>query len=231
MEPFAGAASLFFAKEPSRIEVLNDLDGEIVNFMRCLQRRPWELVARLLFQPYSRAESAGTELPEDPVERAAAWYFLKGSSFGGRGPGHGFATGATSQSLAVNFRDHVSELLLHGFRLRDAILEATDFEEVIRRYDRPTTFFYCDPPYPDSTGYRNLEFTEEDHARLAEALRSTKGRALVNYHDHPLIRELYRGWKVLPFDARLYVNCRRKQLPKVQLLCITNYDPEEKGTE
>jgi DNA adenine methylase len=225
VEPFAGAASLFFAKMPSKIEVLNDLDGEIVNFMRCLQRRPWELVAHLLFQPYSRTDREVAKLGRDPVERAATWFFLKQSSFGGMGPGNAFATGALSVNNAVAFRNRVAGLVEHALRLRDAIVEGLHFEEVVRRYDRPSTFFYCDPPYPDCASYEGLVFEERDHRRLADALDGIQGRALVNYHDHPLVRELYQGWHTLSLESTLLVKPGRSGRRRVQLLCLTNYRP------
>ena len=46
-KPFAGGAQVFFRKEPSKIEVLNDLDGEMVNFFRVCQQHYEELVRYL----------------------------------------------------------------------------------------------------------------------------------------------------------------------------------------
>lgn len=231
VEPFAGAANLFLAKEPSQIEVLNDLDGDIVNYMRCVRERPYELAARLFFQPYSRAERASVAPAGDEVERAARWFFLKQSSFGGGGPKNGFATGARSSNNAVAFANRVIAIVEQACRLRDAIIECLDFEEVIRRYDRPTTFFYVDPPYVDTAGYDGLDFNERDHIRLARTVESIRGRALINYYDHPLIRELYQGWRLVSFDAPVHLGLAHGSRRRAQLLCLMNYDIPDQSAE
>src|SRR5919109_1045692 len=47
VEPFAGGAQVFFHKQPSKVEVLNDLDSEIVNFFRVCQHHYEELIRYL----------------------------------------------------------------------------------------------------------------------------------------------------------------------------------------
>ena len=46
VEPFAGGAQVLFSKEPSRVEVLNDLDGDIVNLFRVCQAHHEELMEK-----------------------------------------------------------------------------------------------------------------------------------------------------------------------------------------
>jgi len=231
VEPFGGAASLLFAKEPSPIEAINDVNGDLVNFMRVLQRKPWELVARLMWQPYSRAERGRERMGGGgSVARAARWYFLKQGSFGGKGPGNGLAVGMTlharrhpedgSQNPARSFARHVADLAGRAWRLREVVIESLDALEVVRRYDRPTTFFYVDPPYVNGTG----AWPEAEHRRLAEALSGIKGKALVNYYDAPLVRELYGGWRVEAIaNPAVNVEGRRGPRRRDSLLAIRNY--------
>ena len=54
VEPFAGGAQVFFHKEPSKVEVLNDLDGEMVNFFRVCQQHYEELLRYTRFIIVSR---------------------------------------------------------------------------------------------------------------------------------------------------------------------------------
>ncbi len=54
VEPFAGGAQVFFHKPRSKVEVLNDLDDEIVNFLRACQRHPHELSRILRWQAACR---------------------------------------------------------------------------------------------------------------------------------------------------------------------------------
>ena len=90
-EPYAGAASLFFARDPAPVEVLNDMDDRIVNLFRVLQDRERfeELRHRVMWTPYARAEfgraldilKTGTD---DPVERAWAFFVALNQGFGGK---------------------------------------------------------------------------------------------------------------------------------------------------
>lgn len=80
-------------------------------------------------------------------------------------------------------------------RLADVVVENQDFGTLIRHYDRPVTFFYCDPPYHATEGYyQNIGeggFTERDHIRLRDALLSMEGKFLLSYNDDAFIRGLY----------------------------------------
>ena len=87
IEPFAGGAQVFFRKEPSRVEVLNDLDGEIVNFFRVCQWHHEELIRYLRYLVVSRRihELLGAQDPSllTDVQRAGRFLYLQKTSFGG----------------------------------------------------------------------------------------------------------------------------------------------------
>jgi DNA adenine methylase len=93
VEPFAGGAQVFFHKEPSRVEVLNDLDGEVVNFFRVCQLHYEELLRCLRFSLVSRKwfKLFRAQNPEGltDVQRAARFFYLQKNSFAGlvRNPG------------------------------------------------------------------------------------------------------------------------------------------------
>lgn len=58
VEPFCGAAALFFLKDPAETEVLNDINGELVRLYRVIQHHleefirqfKWALVSREMFK-------------------------------------------------------------------------------------------------------------------------------------------------------------------------------------
>ena len=56
LEPYAGSLAVFFNKMPARIETLNDLDGEVVNYFRVLREKPGELIEQLKLTPFARDE-------------------------------------------------------------------------------------------------------------------------------------------------------------------------------
>lgn len=89
-------------------------------------------------------------------------------------------------------------------------LECLPLEEVLRRYDRPHTLFYCDPPYYGLTGYgRGMPFGAEEHRRLAGLLRGLRGQFLLSINDAPFIRDLY-AWARIGTLAVRYTVSRKK---------------------
>ena len=77
-------------------------------------------------------------------------------------------------------------------RLQKVVIENRDFEKLIRQYDRPVSFFYCDPPYfATEDYYKDVGFTEKDHIRLRDTLLGCSGKFLVSYNDCPEIRDLW----------------------------------------
>src|ERR1035437_8904940 len=85
VEPFAGGAQVFFRKEPSRVEVLNDLNDDVVNFFRVCQQHAEELTRYLANMVVSRAwfellQKTSTLALTD-IQRAARFVYLQKNSF------------------------------------------------------------------------------------------------------------------------------------------------------
>ena len=116
-------------------------------------------------------------------------------------------------------------------RLDGAIIENQDFEVLIKHYDRPDAFFYCDPPYYTSEYVYECGFTWDDHMRLKETLSQADGKWLVSYNDCAEIRELYKGYEIFDFK-RIHSMVQKyeagKEFPE---LLIGNYDLYEKERE
>ena len=91
-------------------------------------------------------------------------------------------------------------------RCENVVIENQDFEILIKHYDRPTTFTYCDPPYFTSEYVYDCGFTWEDHLRLYHALAGMKGKFLLSYNDCPEIRELYKEYNFFDFKRVHAVN-------------------------
>ena len=115
-------------------------------------------------------------------------------------------------------------------RLQKVVIENKDCVKLIRQYDRPESFFYCDPPYYNADQYYEAVSSDGfDHAGLADALLGIKGKFLLSYNDCPEIRALYdrpgivvEGISRLSNIAQRYEN--GKQYPE---LLISNYDTTE----
>jgi DNA adenine methylase len=197
IEPFIGMGSVFLARRRrARAEVINDRSQDVVNLFRVAKHHPEALLDELRFALPSRAEFERL-LMTDPttltdVQRAARFFILQRLNYGGRPGDRSFpaATGGKSFDL-VGFR---SLLLAIRDRLASVTIERLDWPDLLRRYDRPDTLFYLDPPYVGcEADYGPGLFAPEDHARLAGALLGLRGRFLLSINDHPMIRNLYAG--------------------------------------
>lgn len=209
VEPFMGAASVLLQREPADFEVLNDLDGAVVNFFRVLREQPSELMRLITLTPYSRQEYrlCRDSCPDNPLEWARRVYVWAWQGRGRaleRNGGWRFQTSWNGWNAHVlrQFRD-VSHLDWIADRLTRVQIEQGEALDVIGRYDRPQTLFLCDPPYlPEvrqgsGTLYR-CEMDVADHVALAEKLRGIRGMAVVCGYPHPLYDELYtrHGWRL-----------------------------------
>ena len=100
VEPFAGAAALYFMKEPAKAEVLNDVNSELVNLYRVVRHHLDEFVKQFRWALSSReiyewAKTTPTE-PLTDIQRAARFYYLQKLAFGGKVDGQTFGTATTS---------------------------------------------------------------------------------------------------------------------------------------
>jgi DNA adenine methylase len=204
VEVFGGAANLLFAKEPSKIEVYNDINSELVNFFRVLRDdEKWQkLQEKLLLTPYSREEFNLALQPAeglDEIERARRFYVRLEMSFAGLGVAFGYSRTASNNHPRTYFNKIANFELFHQ-RIRTVVIENLDFEDVFKRYDTPNTFFFCDPPYiehkVESPGL-NLVMPLEDHMRLIRTVLQAQGKVLLLGYPHPVYEELERrGWRV-----------------------------------
>lgn len=188
---------MFFHKEPSPAEVLNDLDGEIVNFFRVCQHHHEELLRHLAFAVHSRQwrhlhERQDPTLLTD-VQRAARFLYLQRTAWGGRMDGTYGAFTTGSARLGRTFLAKRIEQVAH--RLERVQLEQLPYGEVLQRYDRTDTLFYLDPPYVGLPYYR-FNFTDEDFAALAERLSTLKGRFLLSINDHAIARKVFARFRM-----------------------------------
>lgn len=86
-------------------------------------------------------------------------------------------------------------------RLASAYIENDDWRKVFKRFDRPETLFYFDPPYWETEGY-GVGFEWAQYEKIAEAMRTMQGKGIVSHKDHPAIRELFAGFEIeeVPFE-------------------------------
>lgn len=200
-EPFVGMAGVFLRRaQVPKAEVINDASGEVVNFFRILQRHYPQFMDTLRFQITSRQDFERLR-KVDPatltdLERAARLLVLQRLSFAGRVVGRTFGVHAASPAR-FNLNTLGPQLAEVHERLAGVVIENLDFAAFLRRYDRPETLFYCDPPYVGVEGYYGKDlFGPADHQRLAETLLECQGHWILSINDHPSIHALYDGCRI-----------------------------------
>jgi len=222
-EVFLGGGQVFFRKEPSKVEVLNDLDGEVVNFFRCAQQHPEELSRYLKFVLVSR-EWFSTFENQNPasltdIQCAARFFYLQKNAYAGLVHGRHYACKVVgppgfNPSRLPEIFDNAHK------RLARVQIESLPFHEFIPRFDRPTTLFFCDPPYWERKLY-NFNFTEDDYRRLADQLQSIKGKFVLTVDDVPQLRELFTRSKIV--EVEIPYTSQREAGKRFRELIITNF--------
>jgi DNA adenine methylase len=219
IEVFAGGAGVFWAKDRSDMEVLNDLDSGLVNFYRVIRDPVKFKQFRFLVElrPYSRAEYDHCKTTwrdcHDDADRAARWFVVARQSFNAVfGGGWKRDTKRSRRGMCADVSSYLSvvERLpeIHE-RMMGVQVENRDFRKVLNEYDAPDAFFYLDPPYIRGTrrapNVYQHEMTDEDHEDMVELLLGLKGKAILSGYAHPIYGPLEcAGWKRVDYQ----VNCR-----------------------
>jgi DNA adenine methylase len=221
VEPFAGSAAVLFAKRPSKTEILNDLDGNVVNYFRVLREQAPALVRALTYTPYARDEYDAADLDEpglSDVERARRFFVRVLGSMSHSTRATGFAIAAQSRpgfggaDHAHKFVSVVDRLDACAQRLRPVIIERKPAVQVITRFGAdPHAALYVDPPYLADVrslktkrrggDYATEYHSDDEHRALAESLRSARAAVVLSGYASPLYEELYSGWDRIERDV------------------------------
>ena len=224
VEPFCGAAAMFFMKEASKTEVINDINGELINLYRVVQHHLEEFHRQFKHALVSRQIFEWLKLTNPviltDIQRAARFFYLQKCSFGAKMESRAFGT-APSSPPKLNLLRIEENLSEAHIRLARTYIEHLSWDKVIEKYDREYTLFYCDPPYWQTEGY-GVEFGLEQYERLADLARTIKGKMLISHNDHPDIRSLFTGMKITEANIKYTVGGAGKS-PTTTELIIQNW--------
>lgn len=206
VEPFAGSLAVLLAKSPSRMETVNDLDGDLMCFWRVLREQPADLERVCALTPHARAEhqAALADLTGlDDLERARrVWVRLtqgRAGTLRSTGWRHYADPGTSSASMPRYLDGYTSRVAPAAARLAGVSLECRDAHEVIAAYGRHRrTLLYIDPPYVGTArdrNYRHELTTEHAHRELAAALHACHATVVLSGYPTELYdRDLYADW-------------------------------------
>ena len=238
---FAGsmAVSLNYCHPKALIKTANELDGRVTNFFRVLRNHEDRLIELLELTPCSEAEYADCWAQTgDQIEDARRFYVRSRMSFYGLGTHRQSKSMHLAKAKANAHGGEVVSRVVNGVpKLREVAKLIRDQYQIINgsykacidRFDCPTVFFYADPPYSKRSrrsfnDYR-FEFSDDDHAELADRLHCIEGLAMVSGYDCSLMNELYAGWH----KTLLPVKQNHIRTGTVQEVLFTNYEPPVRG--
>ena len=226
VEPYAGSLALLFNKIPSDIETINDLDSDVTNLFRCIQRDSERLGRLVMTTPYSREEyDRQFEIPKgaiyiDSFERAAG-FLIKCWQ------GHGFRTNGYKVGWKNDVQGRESMYALwNWYRLPEWIIEAADrlrrvqienrpALEVIERFDYENVFMYLDPPYLLGTRtakqYKH-EMTDADHEELLKLILQSKAKVMISGYESEMYNDYLKGWQKEYFTSCAEHNGTRQEV-------------------
>ena len=210
VEVFGGAGHILFKKEPSEIEVYNDIDSGLYLFFKILrdENKANILKQKLDLTPYSREEfyhCRDTWRDEqDDIEKVRKWYVTAMQSFSAKfstwsysksSSGRGMSR-AVSQWLG-KIEDNLPKAVE---RLKVVQIENMDYKDLLKKYDGEDALFYLDPPYVHKTRtstYRYAhEMEDEQHEEMIDILLHIKGKAILSGYDNEIYNKLLdNGWR------------------------------------
>lgn len=188
VEPFCGAASVFFAKEASEVEVLADTDADILFAFKFIRDASDADLARLQNKFNWKISKANynrvTALkPSDAESRFYKFIFLRYASFNNH-PVKGYAPSKEGNEFDV------VQLAKFRERLAKVKLNVSDWKKTIDEYDSRSTFFFIDPPYEYEWGMGREAMGDEITAdEISEKLKTVKGCWIVAYTDSAKARK------------------------------------------
>jgi DNA adenine methylase len=218
VEPYFGGGAVLLANDPEGVsEVVNDINGHLMNFWRVLQAPDAFAVfkRRVEATPFAKPEwerdGRVQRIDAVDVEAAAAFFVRNRQSLAGRmdrfapltrnRTRRGMNEQASAWWTAIDGLPAVHE------RLKRVAIYNEDALLVIRREDGPRTLFYLDPPYvhetrATTTEYGEHEMTPEQHSELLKLLCTIKGRFLLSGYHSRLYDETAaaNGWNSHEFE-------------------------------
>jgi DNA adenine methylase len=227
IEPFFGAGGIFFNKPKAKYNILNDLDGNVINLFNVILNKKNEFLELLELTPYS------SELfkywikneEKEPLKKALRFVYLSNFGYIGMNSTLIISTGQNSKKIALQNLEKTINFL------KDCSLQFTnfDFRKAIKtvrfrsQSEKKSTFFYCDPPYLGTGNNYSNSFTEQDLIDLFDILENTGCKFAVSEFDNLFILD-----QAKQRNLHVHIIGERRTLTNRQTeILITNYENQK----
>ncbi|WP_185732764.1 DNA adenine methylase [Clostridium tagluense] len=239
VEVFGGAGWVLLDKEPSKIEVLNDINSDLINFYKVVKDKSkcdkliedlqTTLKSRELFNEYDLIYQ--TKQYESDIQQAKIFYYLLKLSFGGRINRNKNSFAIRNDGIKmINYDKFMAEFLELNERLQNVFIENADWEYILNKYDRKDGkgIFFLDPPYLETTeDDYNTTWNIESYVKLHSKLSNLKDRFILTCNDKPQLRELFKEFNIMDNQVHYSVCGTSDACKKYSELIITNYKIED----
>lgn len=245
VEPFSGMFWVFFNLDIPvftnlKTVVYNDFNPLNVNLFNCIRNYTEfnKIISQIpsqkanLFDSYQKEifhPDFKVDLSKPDYQTAYKYAYILTQVWSGTNPEKGkfIDLKGKYKSKFDSFKNKLTNPKWQAYFDKIVVVENMDFEDVVKKYDSPNTYFYCDPPYYLTEDYyANHEFGIETHERLANSLKSMSGKFSLSYYDFPQLSEWFPKdeyiWKSKEFAKAAMAKSGKAQTKGVELL-IMNY--------
>jgi len=228
---FGGSGSDLIFKPMSKVETYNDKSKALSNVFRCLTddaaraRLKEKLKYKLHSQDYwewirDQVKHPPTEPDWDArIEWAFAYITLGQLGNAHNAPGTLRNCARSSVVIKGGWSRRTREFDADGFaeRFRDVNVECLDWRDILAKYDRPYTLFFCDPPYHPSTiqgDFYEHDLSVDEHDELCDRLRQVRGTVMLCGYDNVAYRKKLKDWRVREWETTAHLNVKAKTKSK-----------------
>jgi len=226
-EPFFGGGAIFFAKQPAKVEFINDTNGEVINFYNVIKRdfdglkKEVDCTLHSEFQHKQAIEIYRNPESNTPLQRAwAVWVLSHQSIYAIMCNSWKCSKERNSAHSIVNKKEEFAEA--YQSRLENTSIFCRDALNVIAQTDTPDTFHYIDPPYYQANMGHYRGYSREDFEKLLKLLSGVKGKFMLSSYPSDLLEQYIQlnGWSTIEIEMARSAGGGRK----TEVITI-NYEP------
>ena len=195
VEPFFGSGAIYFYKEPSSIEIINDLDKDLMDAYKNIKRiksipRDFEKYYQLKTNEEITAFYKSKKTSDTPYIKFIKDVIRYCFTFSSKGSGKAYGAKPKNGHF-VNKTFYIQDF---QDRMKNTIITSQDYRKIIKKYDGLTTLFYFDPPYEKcSKLYINESMDFDELARICKTIKGLFILSL-NYSDE--LVKIFNGFNI-----------------------------------